>query len=173
MTNTNTAVLISTPKKSLYQFFVRTEKRSMVAQAIRELLPVHTGKPDPKKSLVFCYDHPYTGWAGFNLPGTFEIRRKLAGMLFSQGWKMGVAVELKFGGLAPLTNKHDHRGTKELPDNTGGCAGCENKNPENCNPCTMDYKYLFDGRKVPKQMFDRNTVWKKVPTASVAQVAGV
>lgn len=153
------AIVIKTPKKSPYQFFVKTEARSGVAQVIRGIIPTYTGKPDPKKSLVFGYDHPYRGWAGFNLPGTFETRKKIAGLMFSQGWKLNVAVELPTGGLAPIFNKHDRTGTKELPDNTGGCAGCENKNPENCGPCVLPHKYGFGGKKIAKQAYDRNTVW--------------
>jgi len=153
------AIVISIPKKSNYQFFVRKDQRSGVAQTIRAIIPAHTGKPDPKKSLIFGYDHPYIGWAGFNLPGVFEIRKKIAGLMFSQGWKLGVAVELPKGGLSPIMNKHDHTGCKELADNTGGCAGCENKNPENCGPCVMEYKYGFGGKKITKLAYDRNTVW--------------
>jgi hypothetical protein len=167
--NPNHAFLVGLPKKSKYQFFVRTTTRSAVAQVIRTELPtVATGKKetDPRKALIFGYDHPYVGWAGFNLPGTFEIRKKLAGMFFRQGFKWGVAVELEHGGLSPMTNRHDHTGCREIV-NTGGCAGCENKNPENCGPCTMEYKYRYDGTKVPKTKFDRNTIWKKEAVASV------
>lgn len=157
--NPDHAFLIGMPKKSRYQFFVHKDQRSGVAQTIRAIIPTYNGKPDPKKSLVFGYDHPYTGWAGFNLPGVFEIRKKIAMLLFSQGWKLGVAVELPNGGLSPIMNKHDHTGTKELPDNTGGCAGCANKNPENCGPCILPYKYGFGGKKIAKPAYDRNTIW--------------
>lgn len=164
--NPEHAFLIGMPKKSSYQFFVRANVRSGVAQLIRDMIPKVTGKPNPKTHLIFGYDHPYGGWAGFNLPGNFETRKKIAGLLFSQGWKLGVGVELKNGGLVPIMNKHDRTGTKELPDNTGGCAGCENKNPENCGLCPLDYKFRFDGTKVKKVAFDRNTIWKKIATAN-------
>lgn len=168
----NNATVVRKPAKSKYQFFVRTTERSGVAQLVRGMLPKYTGKADPKKSLIFGYDHPYTGWAGFNLPGNFETRKKIAGIFFREGWKLGVGLELKDGGLAPLWNRNDHSGayneSKEPGANAGGCAGCENKNPENCGLCPLDYKFRFDGTKVKKVAFDRNTIWEGMPKAYIA-----
>lgn len=154
----NNAVLISTPKKSSYQFYCRKDYKSVVAKIVRDIMP--EAKPttarDPKKELVFFSSTTYRGWVGFNLPGVFETRKKIAGALYRHGWKSGVAVELLKGGLRLITNKYDRTGTVELPENTGGCAGCANNNYDRCIGCPDNYR-IVAGRKIWKKSFDQHT----------------
>jgi hypothetical protein len=156
-TNINHARIISTPRKSSYQFFVKEDFRSPVALAIRELFPHTVGKTsDPKKELIYKRNHSYVGWLGFNLPGDFEARKKVAGMLFKNGWKWRLAVELPSGGLRALTNFRDKTGTPTR-ENHGPCAGCSNNSYATCLGCVENFYYDADGKKQAKPAYSEHT----------------
>ena len=158
------AIVISTPRKSNYQFFILDDgnAKASVAKIVREIMPEakRTNGADPKKELVFKKNHPYAGWLGFNLPGTFEVRKAMANQLFRIGHRFHLAVELETGGLRPLTNKHDHTGSRELPENKGGCAGCLNKDVTRCVGCPDTYMFVR-GNKVDKVAFSQHTSRRK------------
>jgi len=149
---TSHAVVISTPKKSRYQFYVKTRTKALVDIIERELPKTGRTLGD---ILTFNTNHPYKGMFGFNLPGGFTGRKCMANTLFKMGWKWAVLVELNSGGLRPIINRYDHTGSTEKI-NTGGCLGCNNKDYKQCLGCPDNFQYI-NGIKKYKATFHNHT----------------